>query len=376
METLLERADRVLKAEIAPRAQAMDGDPAALAEGLAVLAREGLLALKRPEAFGGPNLPDSEVRRFQEIVARYSGALAFLQTQHQGISGMLASSPNQALAEAYLPHTADGGKLVGVGFSQLRRPGPALVRAERVEGGYRIEGHVPWVTGFGFFHEFVVGAALPNGEAVFGLVPLAETETVHPSAPMRLAAMQAAGTVTVEIEGFLLADARVIAIRPAGWISQSDEINIAQQGSFAIGCAQAGIDVLAANAERRRLAFAHDAQARLQAELDGIRQEAERWVGQASPENVAARLDFRARMIELMVRCAHAAVVSSSGAANSLDHPAQRIYREALVFSVSAQTGPIMEATLDRIVDRRSYDGTLSDIETPTLLPSTGEGSS
>ncbi len=352
METLLERAERVLREEVAPRAEAMDGDPVALAEGLSVLAREGMLALGRPEEFGGPALSGPEIRRFQEIVARASGALAFLQTQHQGVSGMLAGSPNRALAETYLPGMHDGTHLVGVGFSQLRRPGPPIVRAERVEGGYRIDGKVPWVTGFGFFQEFVVGAALPNGEAVFGLVPLKEAEGVCPTRPMRLAAMMAAGTVAVDLDGFFLPDERTIAIRPAGWIAQNDEINIAQQGSFALGCSQAGIDVLAGNAARRKLEFAERARARLQAERDAIREEAEGWMGKASGENVAERLDLRARMIDLMVRCAHAAVVSSSGAANSLDHPAQRIYREALVFSVSAQTGPIMEATLDKIVTR------------------------
>ena len=348
-ETPLERAERVLREEVAPRAQAMDGDPAALGEGLAALAREGLLALKRPEDFGGPALTDPEVRRFQELVARYSGALAFLQTQHQGVVGMLAGSPNRALAEAYLPEMADGGKLVGVGFSQLRRPGPTMVTATSVAGGYRIDGRVPWVTGGGFFGEFVVGAALEDGRSVFGLVPLACGEGVRPSPPMRLAAMEAAGTVSVDLSDFLLPEERVIAIRPAGWISQSDEINIAQQGSFALGCAQAGLDVLASNAERRKLDFVRDSAERLGAELAAVREEAEGWIGQASAENTAERLALRARMIDVMLRCAHAAVVSSSGAANSLDHPAQRIYREALVFSVSAQTGPIMAATLERI---------------------------
>lgn len=351
-ETLLERTERVLRVEVAPLAQEMDFDPAVLAKGLAVLGREGLLALKRPEEFGGPALSDPDIRRFQQIVARVSGALAFLQTQHQGVSGMLAGSPNRALAEEYLPHTHDGTKLTGVGFSQLRRPGPPVVRARPVAGGFEIEGNVPWVTGFGFFHEFVVGAALPDGQAVFGLVPLREESGVRPSAPMRLASMMAAGTVSVEMDGFFLPDERVIAVREVGWISNSDAINVAQQGTFAMGCAQAAIDVLATNAERRKLGFAEEARVRLQTELDAMVIEAERWAGEASLENVAERLDLRARMIDLMVRCAHAAVVSSSGMANSLDHPAQRIFREAMVFSVSAQTGPIMEATLDRIVAR------------------------
>lgn len=349
-ETLLERTARVLREEVAPKAEAMDLEPAALAEGLAVLAREGLLALKRPEEFGGPALSDPDIRRFQMIVARVSGALAFLQTQHQGVSGMLAGSPNRALAEAYLPHMHDGTKLVGVGFSQLRRPGPPVVRAEPAEGGYVITGRVPWVTGFGFYHEFVVGATLPNGEAVFGLVPLRAENGVRPTSPMRLAAMMAAGTVAVDLDGYFLPNERVIAVREVGWISNSDAINVAQQGTFAMGCAQAGIDVLASNAERRKLGFAEDARVSLQVELDAMVLEAEEWAGQASVENVPERLDLRARMIDLMVRCAHAGVVSSSGMANSLDHPAQRIFREAMVFSVSAQTGPIMEATLERIV--------------------------
>lgn len=349
---VLARADRVLRERVAPKAEAMDGDPAALAEGMQVLAEEGLLALKRPKEFGGPELSDFEVRKFQETIGRYSGALAFLQTQHQGVSGMLAASSNRALAKDYLPHMHDGGRLVGVGFSQLRRPGPPMVRAERVDEGYRIDGHVPWVTGLGFFHEFVVGAALPDGRAVFGLVPLREADGVRPSAPMRLAAMMAAGTVTVDLDGYAIPDGRVIAVREAGWIANSDAINIAQQGSFAIGCAQAGIDVVVRNADRRKLEFAREAAEALQRELNGIREEAERWAGEAKESNVVERLNLRARMIDTMVRCAHAAVVSSSGAANSLDHPAQRIYREALVFSVSAQTGPIMEATLKRIVGR------------------------
>jgi len=62
------------------------------------------------------------------------------------------------------------------------------------------------------------------------------------------------------------------------------------------------------------------------------------------------RLAVRAWAIDLAVRCAHAAVTASSGAANSLSHPAQRIYREALVYTVSAQTTPIMEATLKRLI--------------------------
>jgi alkylation response protein AidB-like acyl-CoA dehydrogenase len=64
------------------------------------------------------------------------------------------------------------------------------------------------------------------------------------------------------------------------------------------------------------------------------------------------KLQIRAWAIDLAVRCAHAGVAAHSGAANALSHPAQRVYREALVFTVSAQTTDIMRATLDRIARR------------------------
>jgi alkylation response protein AidB-like acyl-CoA dehydrogenase len=64
------------------------------------------------------------------------------------------------------------------------------------------------------------------------------------------------------------------------------------------------------------------------------------------------RLQLRAWAINLAVRCANAAVTVSSGAANYKNHAAQRVYREALVFTVSGQTTAVMEATLARLVSK------------------------
>ncbi len=63
-------------------------------------------------------------------------------------------------------------------------------------------------------------------------------------------------------------------------------------------------------------------------------------------ETTEEKLNLRAWATALAGRSAHAAVASSSGAANSIDHPAQRILRESLVFAVSAQTEAIQQATM------------------------------
>jgi alkylation response protein AidB-like acyl-CoA dehydrogenase len=351
-EQVLEIAEEFLRAEVAPRAQEIDRDPEALREALRGLCERELMALRRPEAFGGPGVSEDTFRRFQESVARTSGTLAFLQTQHQSAGSMIAKSDNEDLKREYLPRMGTGERLVGIGFSQLRRRGAPVMRAERAETGYRLDGLVPWVTGWSFYPEFLIGATLPDGRALFGVVPLPTEplEHVRVSEPMRLASMEPALTVRVEFDGYLLAHERVATIKPAEWIRNNDQINIALQGHFAIGCAQAGLDILEEQARKKDLPFVAEAHRALCAELDRCRRATKEAQAALSEETTEERLQVRAWAIDLAVRCAHAAVTASSGAANSTHHAAQRVYREALVFTVSAQTSAIMEATLRRLV--------------------------
>lgn len=355
-DSTLARAERFLKEQVAPNAAAIDADPDALRLALEGLCREGLMALRRPAEFGGPGLDEDAFREFQEMVARYSGSLAFLQTQHQSASSMIAKGDHPALRDAYLPQMADGRKLVGIGFSQLRRPGTPMLRAEPVSGGYVLDGKVPWITGFGLFPEFLVGATLPDGRALFAVVPFVDSEheggTIAFSEPMRLAAMESAQTVSGVFTGWYVPQDRVVYIKPADWIRNNDMINVTLQGHFALGCARAGLDIVLISFDSKGLPFLKAAWDSLDAELEACRAAtiAARQVGE---ETTVERLRIRAWAIDLAVRCAHAAVAASSGAANAMAHPAQRVYREALVYTVSAQTPAIMEATLERLTSRR-----------------------
>jgi alkylation response protein AidB-like acyl-CoA dehydrogenase len=345
----LEEAVEFLAKDVGPYANQMDGDPAALETALRGLCARGWMALRRPHEFGGPALSEEAFRSFQEEVARRSGALAFLQTQHQSAVNILVKSSNAQLQQECLPLMGDGRMLTGLGFSQLRRPGPPILRAEECDGGYRVEGHIPWITGFGMFHNFILGAALPDGRAMFGLVSFVpgEEEGLAFSQPMPLAAMQGAQTVTANAEGLDIPHHKVVFVKRPGWIETNDMINITLQGWFALGCARAGLDIAEAAGRRKGTTFILDAAARLEEERQACR------LAMAQADDPAEeRLKTRAWGIDLAVRCAHAGVAASSGAANSLTHDAQRVYREALVFTVSAQTSAIMEATLHRLVGR------------------------
>lgn len=348
----LDRALAFLRERVAPVAGELDRSTHCLREVVREAGEECLLALRRPDEYGGPAIAEEEFRIFQEEAARTSGSFAFLQTQHQSTVSILAGNANEALKRRYLPQMHDGTRLVGIGFSQLRREGEPLVRVEPVEGGYRATGRVPWITGFDVFQEYLLGATLPNGDSLFAIIPLAHVAGGTPTEPMHLAAMGSAATVAMELDGLFIPHEQVAFTKPGAWIRENDLVNIALQSQFAFGCARAGLDVVRREAKKPGKEFLAGYADDLDAELERCREETHAALADRTEATAETRLRLRAWAIELAVRCGHAAVTASSGAANATDHPAGRIYREALVYTVSAQTLPIMRATMDRLARR------------------------
>ncbi len=339
-----------LTAAVTPHANTLDIHSETLFEAFGQLGHRGWLAPKNPEVLGGFGLNTTAYQQFQSAIARRSGALAFLQTQHQSAASLLLGSENEALKQTYLSKMATGERRLGVGFSQLRRH-PAPVTATAVAGGYRINGVVPWVTGAGLFTHFVGAAMLPDGSAVFGVLPLVnQTENEGQLAvtePMALAGMAATNTVQVRLENWLLADEQVVGKRPAGWIEGRDRSNPLSPLGLIFGCAQAGIDVLHKSLKRRGIK--HNIAEQLRLKLSGLQVKLPE-VSALPDAAYAQKIAFRGEAIALMNHCAQAAAVAASGAANTISHPAQRIYKESLVFSVSGQTTDGAIATLDQLL--------------------------
>jgi len=341
----LESVLRVLREEVAPRAEAIDQDPAALEEALALLGRHEALALRRPHEFGGPALEGPDYARFQEATARASGALAFLQTQHQSAGAMLAACENQALRRAYLPRMGSGARRLGIGFGHLRRPGAPVVTVSEAPGGYRFRGELPWVTGAGFFPEFVGAGLLPDGRAVFAVLPLVEAEGVTLGPPAELAVMQVTRTVTVGLSDAFAPMARVVAVREPGWIHAVDRLSVRSRAHQALGCAQAGLDALERVASRSPGAPA--ALEALRGELASCRAAVF-----GGPPSGTSDLEVRAWAIELAARVGLAAVACASGSGVLRDRAPQRVYREALAYTVLGQSAEVRDATLARLAAR------------------------
>ena len=334
----VDAAQEFLAGWVRPRAGAIDQDVNVLREALAEMGRRGLLGLRIPREFGGLGLEPLEFRRFQEASARASGALAFLESQHQSACGLVARSPNKRLRERLLSRLARGEATSAIAFSHLRRQGSPAVTAMPCPEGWRLDGRLPWVTGWGLFTTCVTAATLPDGRILFATHELADSPSLKPSSPLALAAMAVTQTVAVDLRGLLIPEADAVEIHSSAWIQENDRIAVALQSPLALGCAQAAFDVL------REQPSGGPTADRLERELAGVREEAYRSMEEKT--DFQRSLSARASAIELMGRAAHAAVVAAAGAGNLMSHPAQRIYREALAFSVLALTPPLQEATL------------------------------
>ena len=316
------------------------------------LAAAGLLGVTGPSAYGGAGATAPVAREVTELLAGADASTWFVTTQHQMPLAMVAASPNEGLRERQLVALCTS-RLAGVAVAHLRRPGPPAVAATRLDGGWRFDGHVGWMTSWGLCEVFLLAGLSPGGEAVFVLLDAVEQPGLTASAPMRLAAMQATSTVTLDLDNLVVPDSQVVSTEPfARWI-ELDRAKTANVSAAVFGLLDDTVRRLAETAAGRRDATAAELARRLRDEADALRVQAYALLDHVPPaEQVEDRLALRAEALELLMRSATALVTVTGGSAMGSDAAPQRRLREAGFMLVQAQTGPVREATLQRLLEQ------------------------
>ena len=271
-----------------------------------------------------------------EVLAGACGVTFFTWVQHHAPVRLLAASSNDALRDRWLPRLCSGDVLGGVAFAHLRRPGPPAIVATRVDGGWSLTGEAPWVTSWGLAGVFAVASRV--GERVlYVLVEAHDDEQLRASAPLRLVAMQASRTVRLRFDGLRVPDGDVIVDQPfAAWQAR-DRVVTAQPQPAPFG--------VATTATRLLGEIDATAAAALVAERDDCRAQ----ITAADPDDLDRLVHLRAWSLDLAARSAQALVAASGGRAMQLDHPGQRLVREAAFYAIQAQTPPLRRALLDRL---------------------------
>ena len=349
---VIEAARRVATDVLQPAAAKVDASEVPRSH-LKALADAGLLGLLAPVAVGGAGVSAAAFREVNELLAGADAATWFVQAQHQSVVRMLAASASQPTgaspaAKKYLRRLATGDLIAGFAFSHLRRYPERPVTARRMAGGWRLDGVAPWYTGWGLNDVAFLSGVTDDGEVVFGAVSAVEGGGLSMQTRLRTAALDAALTVVLSLEGVLVADDDIALPQPhEEWLA-GDAV-VANANAAIFGVARSAVALLGEAGAARHEGATLEAAAIFEAELSEVRARCYLLADEVpANEAMEERLNCRAEALELLIAVTSALVAANAGQGMALSSAAQRKAREALFLIVQAQTPPAREATLRR----------------------------
>ena len=316
---------------------------------LIALGQAGLHGLYGPAGVG-LGADQVSARPVMEAVSGGCGATSFVWQQHHGAVRRLAAGEGPA-RERWLGPCCEGEVMAGIGFAYLRRPGPPLVRATPVDGGWRLEGRAPWITGWGLVDILVIMARTGDDRVVTVVFDRLDRPELRAEGPQRLAVLGATGTVAVNFDGAVASAGDVVRVESVEAWAARDAVGAAFPGPAPLGIAERAIRLLA-NASATAAAEALTEQleqTRVTTDAAGRRLYAAAASRTDAADAIAAGAAERDRGLALARRATDALVAASGGGAMSLSHPAQRLSREATFYLVQAQSADLRAATLARL---------------------------
>lgn len=324
--SLVTRARRLADDLLTPHAEQVDqeGVPATHIE---AIKQSGLLGVSAPAAYGGSAAPGAVARETAEILAGACCSTWFVQTQHHTPVMTLAKS-ELPVRERLLGPLSRGELMSGVAYAHLRAYPRVPVRVTRERGGRRFDGTVPWYTGWGLNDVMLLAGVTDEDEALFAFTDAREQDGLRPSDPMRLAALTASRTVSLELDGFWLPEEAVALRTPYAEWAKADRPKPTNASPAVFGVTEAALALLD-----------EDTSGPLRTRLDKVREQAYALADHPVPhEHLAERLALRTQAYELLMTATTAAVVAGGGKALSVTSKPQRLAREALFLLVQGQT--------------------------------------
>jgi alkylation response protein AidB-like acyl-CoA dehydrogenase len=275
----------------------------------------------------------------------------FVLTQRTGACRRIEGCANEALKQRLLPGLANGKLFATVGISHLttsrRHLGKPVLTAEAIDGGFRLDGMSPWVTG-GVAADYIVIAAtlVEHGEATDKELLMAVPTNlpgIEVAASLPLIGVSASATGPVHLKSVEIS---------ADWLIAGPLANVMSSGlgastggyetsTLATGLAQAAIDFLAVEAAKRDDIV--EPMKALRAEHASLRDDL---LHVARGESVCSKESIRQRANSLVLRATQAALSAAKGTGYVVGHPAGRWCREALFFLVWSCPQPVAAANL------------------------------
>jgi hypothetical protein len=334
---LVTRARQLADDLLAPQAERVDQEGVPAGHIVAVK-RSGLLGVSAPVAYGGSAAPGAVARETAEILAGACCSTWFVQTQHHTPVLTLTKS-ELPVRERLLGPLSRGELMSGVAYAHLRAHPRIPVRVKRERGGWRFDGTVPWYTGWGLNDVMLLAGVTDADEALFAFAEARERPGLRASAPMRLAALTASRTVSLELDGLWLPEEAVALRVPYDQWAAADRPKTTNASPAVFGITEAALDLLD-----------DDTSGPLRTRLTEVRRRAYALADHPVPhEHLEERLALRTQAYEVMTAATTAAVVAGGGRALTLTSKAQRLAREGMFLLVQGQTEESRRAHLQAL---------------------------
>ena len=316
------------------------------AEQLQMMSAADVLGWLIPEEFGGSGISSGELTAAYEQLSAACLASTFVLTQRNAAIQRIVTSENEALKKDLLPELATDSLFATVGISHLTTSRQHLsvpaVTAERLDGGYILNGEVPWVTGADKADIIVCGGTLDDQTQVLvALETINSGVDIEPAVP--LMALNSSRTATVRLD-HVFVSLQYLLHGPVEHVMKQTGGGAGSYttSALAVGHAANAIRLLRDEAARRPeldeilQPFVNE-HASISADLSRAATE-----GSDSATLPVSAETMRQRSNSLALRCSQACLAASKGAGFVASHPASRLVAEAMFFLVWSCPQPVV----------------------------------
>jgi alkylation response protein AidB-like acyl-CoA dehydrogenase len=324
-DDLLSRTREIADSVLFPATIEVDRSGVLPASHLDLLAKAGCYGLAAPPEFGGPDVDFATAADVMQTLASACLCTTFVWMQHHGVVMRLAAQPGR-LRDEWLPGLVTGEQRAGVALGG-GLPGPPVLVATKTTDGYVLNGHSPWVTGWGMIDVFAV-LARDGDTLVWALLDATESATLTVE-PVDLVAVAASNTVTARFTGHVVPPDRVLGTEDRADFASADAGRLRMNGSLSLGLTDRCATLLGPGP--------------LDAELIAARTR----LDTAGPDEMPAA---RAQASALAARATTTLVAAAGSRGILLDQHPQKLAREALFLLVFASRPAIKRALVPRLL--------------------------
>ena len=334
-ETLLSQVAELVKAKLKPLVDEIDRNGLYPEDFMRELGAIGGFGAVGTEAEGGNGLGLATQIAVLREVGKECGATSFS-------AWYLHQTPNQAVKDKYLADILQGKVLAGTGMSNTVKHLAGIekhnLQAERVDGGYTVNGALPWVSNIGEDHIWANTAQIGDSYVMF--ITGGQWEGVTLQACPEFCALEGTRTFSLNFKDVFIPDEDVIAAPEqfSDYIASIKSGFILLQIGIGAGVIDGSLGIIrianVVNADVN--SYLDDGYDSLKAALDEAWQTTEQLADLAwnnTPDNLAT-LKLRAAASELTLAAAQSAALHAGAKGYLMRSPAQRRVREAMFVAI------------------------------------------